>query len=287
MGTKEKILELFDPANDHKLELQASVREMKEAILQGKKENPDNENLEELSKRLQALNTDTWEQINEADEPVERGLRIFSGNSVQVCEVSAIYSSTEGALYHHISQVNHSCNPNAVWSWVLDDFRRKQVRAVKNIRKGEEILINYVDTQAFNYGTRDYRRDVLVDKFSFICRCSECSLEGDMLGENEKKRQEVVRNLEQVKELMAKFKERSTMEAMKLGTSTVGLVRGLGLVYEVPRVLLNCYQMATAARYQNILGVVNPTVFSDQALSYCRQFGDSFMYFYDFVCKPL
>ena len=44
-------------------------------------------------------------------------------------------------------------------------------------------------------------------------------------------------------------------------------------------------QVATAARYQNIIGSVNPAVFRDRALALCSLFGDSFLYFYNFVCR--
>ena len=200
--------------------------------------------------------------------------------------MSSLYSGTEGGLYHHISLLNHSCNPNCVWSWTKDDFRRKVVRAVKTIKKGEEVLANYVDTEEFNFGSRDHRRSVLVDKFGFICKCSECSLDNDELDLNEQQRKEVVENIKLVKDLMNKFEERSTVSALKTGQETVRVVRELGLVYEVPRLLLNCYQVATAARFQNIIGMLNPRVYSDQALAYCEKFGDSFMYFYTFVTKP-
>ena len=65
------------------------------------------------------------------------------------------------------------------------------MRAIKPIKKGEEILVNYVDLEEFNYGTREsrfsidrqiiidffQRRLALVDKFGFFCKCTECSLE--------------------------------------------------------------------------------------------------------------
>ena len=79
------------------------------------------------------------------------------------------------------------------------------------------------------------------------------------------------------------------------------LVKELGLMLELPRILLNMYQVytevfflhsfclfpqvATAARYQNIIGSVNPAVFRDRALALCSLFGDSFLYFYNFVCR--
>ena len=85
----------------------------------------------------------------------------FCSFPTQVCEVASLYSPTEGALYNNISLLNHryhcpdlllsstsnlsdcpqvfyfhllsyflllcflSCNPNAVWSWTKDDFRKK------------------------------------------------------------------------------------------------------------------------------------------------------------------
>ena len=189
-------------------------------------------------------------------------------------------------MYHQIALLNHSCNPNSIWSWVKGDFRKKVVRAVKTIKKGEEVLVNYVDTEDFNFGLREYRRAILVDKFGFICKCSECCLDGQELELSEQQRKEVVENIKLVKELMNKFNEKATVSALKTGQETVKLVREMGLVYEVPRLLLNCYQIATAARFQNIIGMLNPMGYSDQALAYCEKFGDSFMHFYNFVTKP-
>jgi len=285
---KQTILTLFDPINDElKLELQSSISDIEREIKKQKEADPENETVNQLTEKLQSLGADLVKDT-EADSEgdiTEAALRIFSGNSLQVCEVSSIYSSTEGALFHQISLLNHSCHPNSVWSWVKDDYRRKVVRAVKTIKKGEEVLANYVDTEEFNFGSRDYRRAMLVDKFGFICKCSVCCLDGEEFELNEQQRKEVVENIKLVKDLMNKFDEKSTLSALKTGHETVRLVREMGLVYEVPRLLLNCYQIATAARFQNIIGMVNPRVYSDQALSYCEKFGDSFMHFYNFVTK--
>ena len=82
-----------------------------------------------------------------------------------------------------------------------------------------------------------------MDKFGFLCKCSECSLEGSEFDLNEQQRLEVVQNLETVKALMGKHEERSTMVALKTGSSTVVLVKELGLMLELPRILLNMYQV--------------------------------------------
>jgi len=286
-ATQKKVLELFDPVKDDlKLELLENINEVEAGIRKGREENPDNQELGELAQRMGELGAGIIREADEEEEDYIRAQRIFAANSMQVCEVGAIYSSTEGALYHHISLINHSCNPNAVWSWTNGNFRKKVVRAIKPIKKGEEILVNYIDLEDFNYGNRESRRLALVDKFGFFCKCSECSLEGDEFDLNEQHRLEVVQNLEAVKTLMAKHNERSTVQALNTGSSTVVLVKELGLMLELPRILLNMYQVATAARYQNIIGSVNPAVFGDRALALCSLFGDSFLYFYNFVCRP-
>jgi len=285
--TKSKVLELFDPVRDDlKLELFENISEVEAGIRKSQEESPENQELGELARRMGELGAGIVREADAEEEEYIRAQRIFAANSMQVCEVGALYSATEGALYHHISLINHSCNPNAVWSWTKGDFRRKGVRAIKPIKKGEEILVNYVDLEEFNYGNRESRRLALVDKFGFFCKCSECSLEGNEFDLNEQQRLEVVKNLETVKAMMAKHEERSTVLALKTGSSTVVLVKELGLMLELPRILLNMYQVATAARYQNIIGSVNPAVFGDRALALCSLFGDSFLYFYNFVCRP-
>jgi len=285
--TKDTILTLFDPVKDDlKCELLEEISEVEAIVKKGQEENPQNSNMSDLAEKLGELGAGIVREVEEEEEPAVRGQRIFAANSMQVCEVSALYSPTEGALYHHISLLNHSCNPNCVWSWTKGDFRRKSVRAVKPIKKGEEILVNYVDLEEFNYASREMRRTALVEKFGFFCKCSECSLEGTEFDLNEQQRKEVVSNLNTCKDLMLKFEEKSTVAALKLGSSTVRIVDDLGLVCELPRILLNMYQVATAARYQNILGTVNPVMFGEKALAMCKQFGDSFLYFYNFVCRP-
>ena len=39
----------------------------------------------------------------------------------------------------------------------LDYIEPMKVRAIKPIKKGEEILVNYVDLEDFNYGNRESR----------------------------------------------------------------------------------------------------------------------------------
>ena len=147
-------------------------------------ENEDGGGLKASNPRL-----NPWRQV--ANEEVRKVLRIFFANASQMCKEPEVGDVNVGCLYLTISFINHSCNPNVIRTWVKGDIKRKQVRAVKNIEKGEEILVSKKGGLQFNFGSRDYRRQVLLEEFAFICKCPECSLEGQDYEENEHLRSDI------------------------------------------------------------------------------------------------
>mmetsp|Transcript_1604 Transcript_1604/g.4862 ORF Transcript_1604/g.4862 Transcript_1604/m.4862 type:complete len:706 (-) Transcript_1604:57-2174(-) len=70
-------------------------------------------------------------------------------------------------LYPLASFINHSCEPNAIISF---DGNKLVVRALENIPRGTEITIAYVEL----YAPLDVRRDALLSRKGFLCRCSRC-----------------------------------------------------------------------------------------------------------------
>ena len=60
-----------------------------------------------------------------------------------------------------------SCEPNAIISF---DGNKLVVRALENIPRGTEITIAYVEL----YAPLDVRRDALLSRKGFLCRCSRC-----------------------------------------------------------------------------------------------------------------
>ena len=48
-------------------------------------------------------------------------------------------------------RMNHSCCPNVVWSYLETDPMIKEVRALKNIVKDEELCPNYIDSFEVSY----------------------------------------------------------------------------------------------------------------------------------------
>ena len=98
----------------------------------------------------------------------------FTSNLDLICGEEDLYSNTtEMGLYYNWSLINHACIPNAT--------RRHQVRALMVIEKDEEILVSYQEQDNFIFGSREFRRQKLLEIFAFLCGCSECSLEGEDL----------------------------------------------------------------------------------------------------------
>lgn len=67
-----------------------------------------------------------------------------------------------------LALANHSCSPNAV---VVFDGRAISLRALTEIKQGEEIFISYIDSTQ----TRDKRRQELEYGYFFTCKCERCT----------------------------------------------------------------------------------------------------------------
>jgi hypothetical protein len=76
-----------------------------------------------------------------------------------------------------LCHVNHSCDPN---TYIVMDGPRMQLRALREIKKDEELFISYIDT------TMPFlrRQSELQQRWFFACRCSKCRL-GPTLQEDE------------------------------------------------------------------------------------------------------
>eukprot|EP01065_Artemidia_motanka_P004749 TRINITY_DN1226_c0_g1_i3.p1 TRINITY_DN1226_c0_g1~~TRINITY_DN1226_c0_g1_i3.p1 ORF type:complete len:588 (+),score=189.89 TRINITY_DN1226_c0_g1_i3:50-1813(+) len=92
-------------------------------------------------------------QLNSFFRPVE-----FEKTRVRVAEQR---------LYPRASFLNHSCAPNAV---MHDDG---YVRAVMDLRRGDEVFISYMTEQELLRPT-DQRRKRLSSSHQFVCLCSRC-----------------------------------------------------------------------------------------------------------------
>lgn len=69
-----------------------------------------------------------------------------------------------------MSRFNHSCRSNAQYFW-NEDTNTRDIRALRKIKEGEEITVNYNTTLV---EPRDERRRILKDKYNFDCNCEAC-----------------------------------------------------------------------------------------------------------------
>jgi hypothetical protein len=86
-----------------------------------------------------------------------------------------------GIAFYPIGKlINHSCAPNAVASFT---GKKLVIRAVRPIKKGEEIYISYLDI--FYYSKKD-RREELKNIYFFDCNCWLCETKtGKTIGNDE------------------------------------------------------------------------------------------------------
>ena len=258
--TKTKILQLHDPAETLKTLRPKTVQEM-------------------IRKNFWKL---CWCWLNWKEtqsEEENKIMRIFCRNSYHICGNSSLYSNdTERGLYNNMSRINHSCVPNSTWCYVMGDFKRHQVRALMTIEKDQEILINIQDGEPeFHFGSREFRRQELLETSGFLCVCSECSLEGEALEDNEKMRADIRENEREIDQLMThegNVRRRSMKKFMKLSQERMNLVEKLGIrgtmfVLE----MMSFYAAATKAKEMGVTAP-DPNKMKQEALKHAQICGD-------------
>ena len=224
----------------------------------------------------------------DGNDDVSKMLRIFTCNSIIICPHREITSKTsEAGLYYVISLINHSCRPNAQFSWVKGDIKRKQVIAMRTIEKGQEISAYYIGN---NFGSRDDRRDSLLEDFGMLCWCPECSLEGNALRENEKLRADIRKGQEKVKEMIRNLERNvSTQLAKKkvksllsLSQKVTVLVRKLDIPHElITHLLYTSLPVARQAAKWSVGGTQSPDEVKREARDLCQNAGDDSMFIFN------
>ena len=76
-------------------------------------------------------------------------------------------------LDFHLDRINHSCCPNTEFHWD-SELREEHLRAIRDIREGEELLDCYLDLNLPGRLTRDQRRNLLRGGYGFWCQCWAC-----------------------------------------------------------------------------------------------------------------
>eukprot|EP00026_Physarum_polycephalum_P007780 Phypoly_transcript_07846.p1 GENE.Phypoly_transcript_07846~~Phypoly_transcript_07846.p1 ORF type:complete len:479 (+),score=56.38 Phypoly_transcript_07846:141-1577(+) len=75
-------------------------------------------------------------------------------------------------LYPLAALINHSCSPNSV---AVFEGPRVYIRAIQNIKAGEEITVSYIEVGM----TKQQRQATLAKHFYFVCECERCQNEAN------------------------------------------------------------------------------------------------------------
>jgi len=133
----------------------------------------------EYSKEIFKLRQEELRTLGLTDMSEETATRLW-----QIYETN----SFPNGVFLKMSRLNHSCCPNAEFSWRQRTGRR-EVRAARKIIQGEEILISYsrIGRETSTRVRRGYLRDV----YHFLCDCVECDKTEEEMEEEEKQAEEM------------------------------------------------------------------------------------------------
>ncbi|KAL2856568.1 SET and MYND domain protein [Aspergillus pseudoustus] len=137
--------------------------------------------LESHMDEIRTTNAPVWERITLSSMAVKR----YSGTEMELEEILKIsakldvnsFSLTTAAydrvgvyLHPYAAIMNHDCNYNAIVGF---DGPEMYVKAIRPIKKDDQIFISYVDaTNRFSVRNKE-----LLQRFYFTCRCNKCLYE--------------------------------------------------------------------------------------------------------------
>ena len=132
----------------------------------------------------------TFDDDAEAKQAKRKIMRIIELNAISIeCESENKNMNMSG-LFLLASRINHSCSPNAVWGWMKHDKTKQwtQVRALRKVKKGEEITVSY---KTLNGSKME--RQKMMERYFSACLCSLCIMPEDEVVSNDKIRKEIQR----------------------------------------------------------------------------------------------
>ena len=116
-------------------------------------------------------NLDLKSKIGQVEKDSGKAEEIF-----QICCIYVSYRMNDGFRIK-VSGIKHSCQPNAVQ--LHKTIRLYEVRAIANIKSGQEITINWCSDPFFGFKSKVHRQNSLLNAPPFVlCSCVLC--EGDV-----------------------------------------------------------------------------------------------------------
>jgi hypothetical protein len=92
-------------------------------------------------------------------------------------------------IFVEACRFNHSCLPNARYSW-NSNVNRLTIHALRSIAVGEEIFVSYLASRGV-YGSTRSARQARLARYGFTCACVACKLQGPEAAKSDQRRTEV------------------------------------------------------------------------------------------------
>ena len=171
---------------------------------------------------------------------------IFAANAITIGEISqnSLGMNQIAGVYKQFSRINHSCNPNTVVDWESDALEM-EVRAIRNIEKGEELTGNYMGELG---GTRKERMSMLEKNWFFLCQCEVCNLTGLESEVNDKTREFILKELDRLDPELVNKKNLSRMMSDYLEVLAACYTIETESMVELPMLLSQCHLVYRAVR---------------------------------------
>ena len=173
--------------------------------------------------RIMLRNCFDCTRLSSVDDPLENLFREKSEVEKMIAEESPTGVAEGSGLWIMPSYINHSCWPNSIRSFLGDLLI---VRAARDIPEGEEITLNYVES---DFGVQK-RQKSFCSGWGFNCKCTLCEIETAEEQGAQDKRQELVE-----KALKFKVYLKQSVEKTNSGIAPmITLIKGIEATYLKP-----------------------------------------------------
>ena len=125
-------------------------------------------------------------------------------------------------IFIQASRFNHSCSPNARYSW-NPEIKCFAIYALRDIAAGDEILVSYLSSRGV-YGSTRAARQARLGRYAFSCTCVACALQGPAAAASDGRRTEVAKLWESV----PYFQPNQTRERLLAITRAIHLLQEEG-----------------------------------------------------------
>ena len=174
-----------------------------------------------------------------------RMMGIYQANSLTISEQDKLKGRDLGSgVFPLSSRINHSCSPNCVLSFTAQ--AQCEVRCVRAVRAGEEILASYVSPLL----SRAERQRLLAARYNFTCTCQVCGAPDQEVETNDRLRREILGLTNNMEDIFST----NPQKAFKYAKMKLERMDRLGheVIEILPQTYLHCYELCLALGEQEI-----------------------------------